>query len=150
MSTELPGLVETSLNLGVIAQTKEELRMTFSIRSSRKNAKDKLREELCEKLKEAGADVSLGGDYPAWEMNKNSELVVQMQKLYTEMFHEPPVVLSVHAGLECGILADKLKGLDSVSFGPDIFDIHTTKERLSITSTAQMWRFLVALLGQKR
>lgn len=149
MSRELPGLVETSLNLGVIQMKEKIPQLAFSIRSSRKSAKDELRERLQYGLQSAGAVVSLSGDYPAWELNPDSKLVVQMQTLYEEMFGEKPVVLSVHAGLECGILADKIKGLDSVSFGPDIYDIHTTRERLSVSSTEQMWKFLVKLLEQK-
>ena len=149
MCEELPDLVETSLNLGIIDTSLEDVHIAFSIRSSKKDKKDALSKELQEKFAQAGAEVELSGDYPAWELKKDSKLVEQMCTLYEKMFLEKPVVLSIHAGLECGVLADKIKDLDSVSFGPNIYDIHTTKERLSISSTQQMWEYLVELIQMK-
>ena len=149
MCEELPDLVETSLNLGVIRTKGENVDIAFSLRSSKKDSKEELSKDVCEHLKQAGAQVELSADYPAWELKKDSKLVGQMCELYEDMFGEKPVVLSIHAGLECGVLADKIEGLDSVSFGPNLYDIHTTKERLSISSTKQMWDYLVALVQMK-
>ncbi|MBR1691681.1 MAG: aminoacyl-histidine dipeptidase [Lachnospiraceae bacterium] len=149
MSRELPNLVETSLNLGIIQTAGRQMHLSFSIRSSDKKAKEALRKEICESLFRAGAQISLTGDYPAWELKKDSKLTAQMCAVYEELFGEKPVVLAVHAGLECGILADKIEGLDSVSFGPDSYDIHTTRERLSISSAQRMWDYLVAILERK-
>jgi len=149
MSRELPDLVETSLNLGIIHTAENKLQIAYSIRSSSKSAKEALKQELCDGFEGVGAKVSLSGDYPAWELKKDSALTAGMQSLYQEMFGIKPVVLAIHAGLECGILAEKIEGLDSVSFGPDIHDIHTTRERLSISSARNMWEYLVAILGQK-
>ena len=149
MCEELPDLVETSLNLGVIRTNGENIDIAFSLRSSKKDSKVELSEAVCDHFKQAGAEVELTADYPAWELKKDSKLVGQMCELYEEMFGEKPIVLSIHAGLECGVLADKIEGLDSVSFGPNLYDIHTTKERLSISSTKQMWDYLVALVQKK-
>lgn len=149
MCRELPDLVETSLNLGIIETTGENIHIAFSLRSSKKDKKEALSQEVQDKFAQAGARVELTGDYPAWELKKDSKLVGQMCNLYEKMFGKRPVVLSVHAGLECGVLADKIENLDSVSFGPNLYDIHTTKERLSISSTKEMWEYLVALIQMK-
>ena len=149
MCEELPDLVETSLNLGVIRTNGENIDIAFSLRSSKKDSKVELSKDVCAHFEQSGAAVELTADYPAWELKKDSKLVGQMCQLYEEMFGEKPVVLSIHAGLECGVLADKIEGLDSVSFGPNLYDIHTTKERLSISSTKQMWDYLVALVQKK-
>lgn len=149
MCEELPDLVETSLNLGIMETKGEDVHIAFSLRSSKKDKKEELCKDVCDRFKQAGAEVDLTGDYPAWELKKDSKLVGQMCDLYEEMFGEKPVVLSIHAGLECGVLADKIEDLDSVSFGPNLYDIHTTKERLSISSTKQMWDYLVALVQMK-
>ena len=78
----------------------------------------------------------------------DSALRPQVEKVYEELFHKKPVFSTIHAGLECGLLSEKIPDLDCVSFGPDNFDIHTPKEHLSITSTGRVWDFLVAFLQQ--
>ena len=86
------------------------------------------------------------GDYPAWEYKKESVVRPKVMDLYRNMFHKEPVMEGIHAGLECGLLAEKIENLDCVSMGPDILDIHTTAERLSISSTKRMYEFLIAYM----
>jgi dipeptidase D len=86
------------------------------------------------------------GDYPAWEYRKDSPLRDTMVRVYREMFSKEPEVVAIHAGLECGILSDKLPGLDCVSIGPEMHDIHTSRERLGIASTKRTWDFLLEVL----
>ena len=86
------------------------------------------------------------GTYPAWEYKKESKLRDVMVPIYTEMFGTAPQVLAIHAGLECGLLSDKLPGLDCVSIGPQMHDIHTSREKLEIASTERTWKFLLAVL----
>ena len=144
-SQDIEGLVQTSLNLGVVTLD-EELRLTFAVRSS-VNAEKR---ELLAKLKEL-ADFYQGsysemGDYPAWEYRKDSPLRDTMVRLYSQMFGKEPQVVAIHAGLECGLLSEKLPGLDCVSIGPDMQDIHTSRERLHIASTKRTWEFLLEIL----
>lgn len=146
-SADIPGLVQTSLNLGVM-RLDEELRLTFAVRSSVNQEK----RDLLEKLKGI-ADLFNGsysdtGDYPAWEYKKDSKLRDLMVKIYTEKFGKAPEVVAIHAGLECGLLSDKMPGLDCVSIGPDMHDIHTSRERLEIESTRRTWEFLLDVLKE--
>lgn len=93
-----------------------------------------------------GGEISVSGDYPAWEYRAESDIREGISAVYEELFHEEPVFEAIHAGLECGILSGKIADLDCVSFGPDNFDIHTPKERLSISSTEKVWKLIVEFL----
>ena len=86
------------------------------------------------------------GEYPAWEYRKDSGLRDTMVRVYRELFSAEPEVVAIHAGLECGILSDKLKGLDCVSLGPNMLDIHTSRERLEIASVERTWQYLLEVL----
>lgn len=143
MCEDMPELVETSLNLGVLTTTDEQVVFEFSLRSSVKTAKEALREKLCALLEKLGAMSECCSDYPAWEYKKDSELRDKMVAVYEDMYGVPPKVLALHAGLECGIMAQKIEGLDCVSMGPDMKDIHTTREKLSISSTKRVWEYLL-------
>ena len=144
-SQDIPGLVQTSLNLGV-AKLEEELKLTFAVRSSVNQEKRDLLKKLRDIAAAYGADYSEMGDYPAWEYKKDSILRDTMVRIYTEMFGKEPQVVAIHAGLECGILSDKLPGLDCVSIGPQMHDIHTSREKLEIESTRRTWEFLLEIL----
>ena len=144
-SQDIPGLVQTSLNLGV-AKLEEELKLTFAVRSSVNQEKRDLLQKLRDIATSYGADYSEMGDYPAWEYKKDSNLRDTMVRIYTEMFGKEPQVVAIHAGLECGILSDKLPGLDCVSIGPQMHDIHTSREKLEIASTRRTWEFLLEIL----
>ena len=147
-SKDIEGLVQTSLNLGIAQLEKEKLRLTFAVRSSVNHEKRELLQQL-EKLAQFNeADYSEMGDYPAWEYRKGSDLRDTMVCVYRKMFDKEPEVVAIHAGLECGILSDKLPGLDCVSIGPEMHDIHTSRERLGIASTKRTWEFLLEVLKQ--
>lgn len=149
MSTDIDGLVETSLNMGIVRLTEKGLETDHSIRSSVASAKDALREKLTALSALAGGAVSCHGDYPAWEYRKDSPLRECMIAQYRELFGKEPRVEVIHAGLECGLLSAKLPGLDCVSFGPDLTDIHTTSERMHIASVGRMYEYLRALIEKK-
>ncbi len=149
MSADMPGLVETSLNLGILEYESEELLAEFSVRSSVESAKNALIGKVCGVTRLAGGSNEVTGDYPGWQFRKDSPLRDKMVKLYEEMYGVSPKVEAIHAGLECGILGSKISDLDCVSLGPDMKDIHTTEETLSISSTQRVWEFLVKLLETK-
>ena len=144
-SKEMPGLVQTSLNLGV-AKLGSGMSLTFSVRSSVNAEKQALLEKLRTLASESGAVYSQMGEYPAWEYKADSRLRDVMVKTYTEMFGKEPQVLAIHAGLECGLLGEKIPGLDCVSIGPQMHDIHTSREKLEIASTERTWKFLLEVL----
>ena len=146
-SADIPGLVQTSLNLG-IAKLGENFSVTFSVRSSVNQEKEALLEKLRELWAFYNGSDSQMGEYPAWEYRKDSPLRDLMVKQYMEMFGKEPQVLTIHAGLECGLLGEKLPGLDCVSIGPQMHDIHTSREKLEIASTRRVWDFLCAVLKE--
>ena len=144
-SQDIEGLVQTSLNLGVV-KLEDSLRMTFAVRSSVNQEKRELLDRLAELAKFYDAQYSETGSYPAWEYRKDSVLRDTMLKTYGRMFGKEAKVVAIHAGLECGLLSEKLPGLDCVSIGPDTHDIHTSRERLEIASTRRTWEFLLEVL----
>ncbi len=145
-SEDIPGLVQTSLNLGV-AKLDEAFSMTFAVRSSVEAEKQALLDRLKALAQFYDECVySQTGIYPAWEYKKDSVLRDTMVDTYRRMFDKEPVVVAIHAGLECGLLSEKLPGLDCVSIGPNMRDIHTSSERLEIASTERTWNFLLEVL----
>ncbi len=145
MSKQIPGLVQTSLNLGV-AKLDEELSLTWSVRSSVNQEKQDLLAKLRAIAENYGGSYSQMGEYPAWEYKEDSLLRDTMVSVYTKMYDKAPEVVAIHAGLECGLLGEKLPGLDAVSIGPEMHDIHTSREKLGIASTKRTWEFVLEVL----
>ena len=146
MSGEVPGLVETSLNLGRATLSESEFSFISLIRSS----KDKAKEEVCRKLEAimslAGGSLTLEGNYPGWQFRANSPFRDSLVALYKEMTGEEGVVEAIHAGLECGLFLEKRPELDCVSIGPNMRGIHTVEERLSISSTERVYKLVKGFL----
>ena len=147
MSKDIPGLVQTSLNLG-IAKLSEGFEMVISVRSSVNAEKLALVERLEQLAKFHNGEFRCIGDYPAWEYKTDSRLRDTLVDIYRRMFQKEPQVVAIHAGLECGLLSEKLPGLDCISIGPDMYDIHTTRERLSIASAQRTWQFVQQILKE--
>lgn len=144
-SKDMEGLVQTSLNLGVI-KLGERFTATFSVRSSVTSEMEELQDQLKKLSEMFEASYSQQGEYPAWEYKKESRLREVMVSVYQRMFGQEPKVEAIHAGLECGLFSQKLPGLDCVSIGPQMHDIHTSRERLEIASTERTWNFLLEVL----
>lgn len=149
MSADMPGLVETSLNMGILKGEEGKLCAAFAVRSSVESAKEALIERMAAVVKLAGGSYHVAGGYPGWKYRVDSPLRDKMVALYDRMYGVKPKVEAIHAGLECGLLGSKIEDLDCVSFGPQMNDIHTTEETLSIASTARVWDYLVKLLEEK-
>ena len=150
MSQAIPGLVETSLNLGIM-ELKDDVFVTdTSIRSSVGSRKEDLRDKLVNIIELVGGEAEVVGDYPAWEYKAESKLREEIATAYKAVYGKEPEFTAIHAGLECGILSEKIEDLDCVSFGPANYDIHTPQERLNIESTERVWNFLVEYLKQAR
>ncbi len=146
MSNDIPGLVQTSLNLGVLRTSEDEVSMSYSVRSAVSSEKEELIDRLQCITESLGGKCDVCGDYPAWEYQRDSRLRDVFVETYEQMYGSKPAVQTIHAGLECGIIAGKLPGLDCISFGPDIKDIHTTKERLDVASTERTWNLILEVL----
>ena len=144
-SKDIDGLVQTSLNLGV-ATMDETLKLTFAVRSSVNSEKRELLDQLQNLAQMMGGNYSETGDYPAWEYKAESHLRDTMVTTYTRMYGKEPKVIAIHAGLECGLLGEKLPGLDCVSIGPEMHDIHTSREKLGIASVERTWNFILEVL----
>lgn len=149
MSGLNPGFVETSLNLGVLKLTEAGLEADYALRSSIEQSKLFLRDRVDMITRAFGGTCEFSGDYPGWEYKVVSPLRDKMIRVYEECYGSSPEVTAIHAGLECGILLEKKKDLDCISFGPDIYDIHTTKERMSVDSVQRTWEYLLAVLAEK-
>ncbi len=141
-------LVESSLNMGSLKVDEEGMCAIYSVRSSVKEKKEymcSLLEKLCDML---GGRYCEKGDYPAWEYCPESELRKVMISIYKRMYNREPKVETIHAGVECGYFAERCPGIDIVSFGPDIFDIHTVKEKMSISSVQRTYEFILEVLNE--
>ncbi len=150
MSKDIEGLVQTSLNLGIVKTVPygntSEVQMSFSVRSSVGSEKDALVEQIESMMCVLGGTIAKEGAYPAWEYKQDSVLRELMVDVYESMYGEKPVIEAIHAGVECGLFAGKIPGLDCVSYGPQIDDIHTPSERLYVDSVERTWKYTLEIL----
>lgn len=147
MSKEIKGMVETSSNLARVDWDDDSAHLLNSSRSSVASALDRLLERISAVAGLAGADAQHGEGYPGWQPNLDSKLLAFAQEQYVAVTGNQPEVTAIHAGLECGIIGEKYPGMDMISIGPDMFDVHSPDERLSIPSTARFYTYLKALVN---
>lgn len=147
-SRKLKGLVETSMNIGILETAAGHVKTVYLARSSVESKKQEMKELLATCAKAAGGEGKSFNEYPAWQFNPDSELRRIMEDVYEDMFGKAPEVTTVHAGLECGLFLGKKPDLDCVSVGPDIIDVHSFNEHLGIESTARTWKYLQAVLAK--
>lgn len=150
MSSNVEGLVESSLNLGIFEVQEENAVFHFSIRSSVSSYKDYLKDKLIYLFDFLGAHSDANSEYPAWEYQKESPFRDMVSKVFEKEYGYEPKLLAIHAGLECGIISEKIPGIEIVSIGPDMKDIHTPKERLSISSSIRVYKFVEKLLEEMK
>ena len=146
MNNEIEGMVQTSLNLGILRTTETNVALSYSVRSSVESEKQFLIEKLRSLTEIFGGTLEMSGEYPGWEYKDDSKIREVSVKAYEELYKEEPVVEAIHAGLECGLFADKIEGLDAISFGPTMKNVHTTDEMLSISSTERTWNLITKIL----
>ena len=142
MSADIEGLVQTSLNLGILSCDERAVYVRFSVRSSIESQKEMLFDKLRCLTEALGGSVDISGNYPGWAYRKDSPLRELMVRVYSEQTGKEPVIEAIHAGLECGLFLGKRADIDCISFGPDITDIHTFREKLWIESTQRTWALL--------
>ena len=148
MSADIDGLVQTSLNLGVLVTDRDTLRASFAVRSSVSTEKAALLAKLKSQIIALGGGFDSYGDYPAWEYRKDSRLRDVMCTVWEKKYGTAPTVAAIHAGLECGLFCEKIADLDAVSIGPNMWDVHTCRERLSVVSTARVYTYLCDVLKE--
>lgn len=146
MSNDIPGLVESSNNIGVLECSEDGITITNAIRSSVKSIKEEMiaRNAIISNL--VGANHSLIADYPEWQYKVDSKIRDIMSETYKDMFNEDLKIDAIHAGLECGLLKEKVGDIDMISIGPNMHDVHTPQERVSISSTERVYNFLLEVL----
>lgn len=150
MSMDIEGLVETSLNAGIMKLEKDKFTLHFSVRSSVTSRKYEVADRLTFLTEFLGGDAVVSGDYPAWEYKADSPMRDRIANIYRDLFQKEPQIQAIHAGLECGIFSGKIKDLDCISLGPEMYDIHTPKERLCISSTERVWKLILEFLKQSK
>jgi dipeptidase D len=146
MSADIPGLVETSTNVAVINTGKKAISLATSQRSSVSSEII----EICYTVKcvfeLGGADVKQGDGYPGWKSNLASPILKLAKATYKELYGKEPEVKAIHAGLECGIIGEKVPGMDMVSFGPTLEGVHSPDEKMHIDTVEKFWDFLLGIL----
>ena len=121
--------------------------MGYSLRSSKKTALKFLEKRLFAFYNKLNASCEISGIYPPWEYNQNSVMLSLYKKAFKAHFNKEPKVEAIHAGLECGVFADKIKNFDAISIGPQMYDVHTTDERLSVSSVEGVYTILLKILA---
>ncbi len=147
MNPELEGLVQTSLNIGILSTEEDYIETWHSLRSSVASEKEELKERISSLMQMLGGNVEFRAEYPAWEYKNDSRLREICVQIYKKLYDgQEPEVVAIHAGLECGIFAGKKENLDCISFGPNLKDVHTTKETADVASVARVWNYLLEIL----
>lgn len=145
-SDTMPGVVETSLNVGVVATTAYQAEITCMIRSLIDSGKHYVEEILKSLSALAGATTAITGDYPGWKPDVTSPIMLLVAQTYEKLFHRTPDIKVIHAGLECGLFKKPYPKLDMVSIGPTIIAPHSPDEQVNIVSVGRYWALLTELL----
>jgi len=146
MSPDIPGLVQTSTNLGLVETKDGAVEASFLTRSALEASKRALGARVAAVCALCGFEATHGGAYPGWKPEPGSSIVKQVDAVHAALFGKPMVVKAIHAGLECGLIGEKYPGLEMASIGPSMWDVHTPDEQVSISSVERFHRFLTALL----
>ncbi len=148
MSMEIAGLVQSSTNLGVVTTTADEISFDSATRSSVRTLKEDLVYQAKIVADVVGAKFQTQSDYPDWQYDANSKIRKVFEKAYKDITGNDPEIVAIHAGVECGLFKEKFGEIDMISFGPNLYDVHTPDEHISISSTERMWDYLLAVLKE--
>ena len=148
MIPEMPDVVETSNNLAMIETQGKQIKVYCLTRSSVESRKEELQSVIESAFSLAGAEVEFSGSYPGWKPNLHSHILEVMKATYRREFGDEPRVITIHAGLECGIIGRNYPGMDMISFGPTIEHPHSPDERVNIKTVQKFWQFLLATLRE--
>lgn len=146
MSMEIKGLVESSLNIGVVLTSEDTIEFVSAIRSSVRSLKEEIYSKIVALAKIIGVEISTESNYPEWSYNPDSKIRDKFIEVYEKLYHEKPEITAIHAGVECGLFGEKFGKLDMISFGPNLYDVHTPNEHMSISSVKRTWEYLLEVL----
>ncbi len=146
MSADIPGLVETSTNVAVIKTEKRNISLATSQRSSVASEIDEICHTVASVFTMGGADVHQGAGYPGWKPNLASPILKVAKSTYRQLYGKEPEIKAIHAGLECGIIGERVSGMDMVSFGPTLEGVHSPDEKIHIDTVPKFWDFLLGIL----
>jgi dipeptidase D len=146
MSMEIKGLVQSSTNLGVVITNDKEVEYQSAIRSSVKSLKQDILVASTAVAQAFGAKSETESDYPDWQYDANSKLRTVFEDVYKKMYNVAPEIVAIHAGVECGLFKEKFGEIDMISFGPNLYDVHTPDEHMSISSVKNSWDYLLEVL----
>ena len=146
MSMEIEGLVQSSTNLGVVITTDKIVEYQSAIRSSVKSLKEDILVTSKAVSEALGAKLETESDYPDWQYDANSKLRTVFEDVYKKMYNVAPEIVAIHAGVECGLFKEKFGEIDMISFGPNLYDVHTPDEHMSISSVKNTWDYLLEVL----
>ncbi|MCR5686934.1 MAG: beta-Ala-His dipeptidase [Lachnospiraceae bacterium] len=144
--SQIADMVETSSNIGVVSAKPKNFSIVVSVRSCRDATLEWMISRIGMTASAFGTEFATRGRYPAWESDGISDFARSAKELYGRMFDRDIEIITIHAGLECAVFSKKIKGMDAISIGPDLFGVHTSSEKLSIESAAREWEFLLGLL----
>jgi dipeptidase D len=150
MSVDFPGVVQTSLNLGVMSMEHDGLHFSYSVRSSIASQKAMLLQRVRSIVEYAGGTVSERSNYPGWQYVRQSAMRERLLGAYQDLTGKEAVIEATHGGLECGLFIEKIPGLDAVSLGPELWDVHSPRERLSVGSTERVYRLVCEFLKRSK
>ena len=146
MSNAVEGLVETSCNLASLKMSDNEITVTLHQRSSVDSRRDEIADRVKALFEMIGATVGFDDAYVGWSPNPDSKVLHVAEESFETLFGRKPKVEALHAGLECGLFLEKMPGLDMISFGPTLKDIHSPNEKANIPSVQEYWKFLCDIL----
>jgi dipeptidase D len=146
MSPDVPGLVQTSTNLATVSTSEDAVEIATSQRSPIAGSKLAAARMVADVFGFAGFDVQHSGDYPGWKPEPGSDIVRAAQAVHEQALGKTPRLIAMHAGLECGVIGEKYPGMQMISFGPHIVDVHSPSERIKISSVGPFYRLLTGLL----
>ena len=150
MSADFPGLVQTSLNLGVMRMDEEGIRFSYSVRSCIASQKQMLVQRVKSIVEYAGGTVGERSSYPGWQYDRSSALRREVEEAYRDLTGHDGRIEATHGGLECGLFIEKIPGLDALSLGPELHDVHSVNERLNVASTARVYALVCEVLRRSR
>ena len=150
MSMDIPGLVESSTNLGVIETIHNEIKLRNEVRSSVSSLKERIVDEIKHIAQLVGAQFEKESEYPEWPYNPNSPIRDLFEKVHKEKYNTDAEIFAVHAGIECSVFVQKMPELDAISLGPDIFNVHTPDEHVSIPSVMNNWEYFIEVMRETK
>lgn len=150
MSADFPGLVQTSLNLGVMRTDEEGVKFSYSVRSCIASQKQMLIQRVKAIVEFAGGTVGERSNYPGWQYDRDSALRKQVQAVYRDLTGCDGRIEATHGGLECGLFIEKIPGLDALSMGPELHDVHSVEEKLNVASTERVYRLVCEVLARSK